>query len=667
LKTIALDFETFFSKKLKYSVRSMIAESYCKHPLFDPYMVSVSDGTQSWAGHPRDFNWESLRGATLLSHNRYFDNSVLNEMSRRGMAPANIGYADWQCTANLTSYICNRRALDQACEYLLKDTVDKAPRDTATNKHWPADFSEAEQKIMIEYARQDAVRCHRLWTQFSDRWPTHERRLSNLTIDQGMRGVQINTELLDTYLMQSHDMLSKTAALLPWLRDVEDVEDDEYEGVPNKPTSTKAIADQCRRCGIACPPAKSKDEEAYEEWESLHAHKYPWIQALSAWRSINKLYKTFLKVKDRLRLDGTLPFGLKYFGAHTGRWSGDAGINFQNFRKIPVMCNNEQGVMEQSKKRIADAMNLHGKTGQWPEWVKYVIDFRALIIPRPGKRMIASDLSQIEPRVLAWLSGDTAFLEQVRGGMSPYEAHARNTMAWTGGKLKDESPRYYALAKARVLALAYGAGWEKFIEMAFTQAQLDITADDPEFDEDVSPFTGEVKQISGYGKFSRQTVKDFRESNPKLTDKDTGLWARLETGLRRSVGEDYVVTLPSGRQMRYESVRAEYRIEKDRKTGKPRRNCVYTAVIGGKRKKLYGGLLTENVTQACARDVFAEHMLRLDARGWCNLFGVHDEAVLEVDESVTAADVEHEMSVCPDWIAGCPVAAEAKVIPCYLK
>ena len=41
-------------------------------------------------------------------------------------------------------------------------------------------------------------------------------------------------------------------------------------------------------------------------------------------------------------------------------------------------------------------------------------------------------------------------------------------LRWDGddGKLKDENPKMYAFAKARVLALGYGAGWAKFIMMA---------------------------------------------------------------------------------------------------------------------------------------------------------------------------------------------------------
>jgi len=654
---IAVDFECFFSSKLRYGLKTMIAENYCSHQLFAPYLISVTDGAQCWAGSPRDFNWESLRGRDLLSHNSRFDKTVYQEMVRRGWAPE-VNPKSWRCTANLTSFICNRRALKDAVEHLFQVQVSKDYRGVADGKQWPQDYTAAEREQVLTAGRSDALWCWRLWEKYSPQWPELERRLSDLTVDQGMRGVQIDTAKLDAYLWQSHEMRSNIEKLIPWITDSED---ESWNDFNTKPTSTKCIAEQARRVNIPCPPVKSDDEEAYLAWETEHAKNHPWIKAVTAWRSVNKFFKTLEVVKERLRGDGTLPFSTKYCGAHTGRWSGDSRVNLQNQRKVPLFCN-EHGTLELEEARILDAVDAKEETGKYPDWVRFSLDFRSLIIPRPGKKMIVSDLSQIEPRVLAWLVGDWDMLNRVKAGDSVYVAHARATMGFTGEKM-DKSSVEYRLAKARVLGLGYQCGPVKFVQMAQALARLDITADDPEFIETVNPFNGQVTRVSGYGSNSKRIVKEFREQNPKIT----ALWGRLGDAFKMSIGSDFVMTLPSGRKMRYEKIKLACRIKQDPETGKPVKENVFMANTDGRYKGFYGGKIVENLVQATARDVFAEQIIAMEDRGWKNLYSVHDEAVLEVDPDVSAKDVEAEMSRCPEWLKGCPISAEAKEVACYCK
>jgi hypothetical protein len=652
MSTISVDFETFYSKKLKYSLTGMIAEQYCKHALFDCYLISVSDGERCWAGHPSKFNWSSLEGQHLVSHNRYFDNSVYNELVHRGLAPK-INFAGWDCTANLAAFQCNRRSLRDSVEFLFPGTViDKSYRGTADNRQWN-DCNEAQQKQIIEAGKVDALWCWRLWDKFGAGWPTMERRISNITIDQGMRGVQVDVDRLNSYIIQAHEMKTTAENIIPWIKDSEDPEWNDFN---TKPTSTKCIAEQCRKTGIPCPKAKSDDEEEYERWVDTYAPANPWIKAVEAWRAINKLYKTFLTVKERLRPDGTLPFGLKYFGCHTGRWSGAEKINMQNMRKVPLFCN-EQGLMEIDGPRISAAMDFKEEHGKYPDWVRYALDFRALFIPRPGKKMIISDLSQIEPRVLAHLSGNKDMLERIRSGLSVYEAFANRKFS------KEEKKQLeYKMTKIMVLGLGYGAGWEKFIKIAL-DGGVDICKNDPEFETITHPITGETKQVSGYGANSRAIVRKFRAEAPHITR----LWKRLDDKLKESVGGDFTMVLPSGRKLNYNRVRIETHIERDPETKKVVRRDEFTADVGGKRKTFYGGKLTENITQAVARDVFATQVVFMEDQGWPNLFSAHDEAVLEVDPSVTARDVKEAMSRCPDWLSGCPVDAEAEEVAHYTK
>src|SRR5689334_16300620 len=138
-RVVSFDAETFYAdksnKKEKYSVTEQGTIPYCRDERFDPYLISVSDGQETWSGPTANFNWNALDGATLVSHNRYFDESVYEEMVERGWAPR-IAIPRWHCTAALTTYLCMRRDLARAAEFLLGVQVDKSYRVDADGKKW---------------------------------------------------------------------------------------------------------------------------------------------------------------------------------------------------------------------------------------------------------------------------------------------------------------------------------------------------------------------------------------------------------------------------------------------------------------------------------------------------------------------------------------------------
>lgn len=661
MKTISLDTETFYDTKAGYGVRELGSYNYTRDERFDCYMISVSDGTETWAGDPKNFNWDSLDGVRLLSHNSAFDRAVLEAMAEKGLAPK-VNFAEWLCTANMAAYLCNRRSLAHASEYLLKVGVSKELRNYADGKRWADIVADGKGGKMLEYARGDAFRCRQLFDKFGDQWPAHERALSELTIRHNTRGVQIDYAKLQKQLGVAQTALLIAEMALPWMK----------EG--RKPTSPKAVAEECRKVGIPCPPVKSRDgEDAFDAWAATYAPKYQWIKAYCDYRVIAKYIGTLETIKAKMTGEQVFPFELLYFGAHTGRWAGAGGFNMQNMRKDPLVFD-DKGWLITDSERLGE---IAKSKGSLPGYVSDVLDIRSLFIPRPGKKMIVSDLSQIEPRVLAWLTGDKFMLDAMRAGQSPYEAHARASMGWTGGDLKTEDKDQYQLAKIQVLGLGYGCGWEKFITIA-SQYGIDLTEGDREFipvrypegqvclDKDGLPI-----MRSGYGETSRGIVNDYRAAKPLVT----GLWRQLDEAFKNSVGGDFEIELPSGRKLRYPEVRRERKAVADPENpNKFSYKWVVTALLfdgkrnGVVRKPLYGGLLTENLVQATARDVFAHHLLTLDKTSGVDvLWSVHDEAVLEVDEHVSAKDVEAIMSECPEWIKGCPIGAEAAEVPHYKK
>lgn len=96
----------------------------------------------------------------------------------------------------------------------------------------------------------------------------------------------------------------------------------------------------------------------------------------------------------------------------------------------------------------------------------------------------------------------------------------------------------------------------------------------------------------------------------------------------------------------------------------------YTTVVGGRwaRTSTYGGKIVENITQAVARDVMADAMLKMRDSQYIPLMTVHDELVCEVPTGEGDVD-EFERLMCDigPWAEGCPIAAEGDLMARYRK
>lgn len=580
---VAVDFETFYSRD--YSVGDCGIWHYVNDPRFDAYLVSIVGEGIKFVGHPKVFDWRLLNGKVLVSHNASFDGMVFTRLMELGVISADVRFDQWHCSANLACYAGGLRPLAGAAKGLLGQDISKDLRGWMKGRTWQDAVDAGRGEELRNYAIRDAEAALAIWEKFSEQWPEHERALARQTMLIGWRGFRVDSERVDAGITHLERVKFEAARSIPW--------SDSDAAI----LSPKALGEACRKAGIKPPPSLSEDDPACEEWERTFGSQYPWVGAMRDYRKANALLEKLKTMRARTRSsDGCMGYGLKYFGASTGRWSGDAGYNLQNL----------------------------------PRGESYGVDLRACIVPRPGHTIVTCDLAQIEPRCLAWLVGDTAFLDQIAHGTPLYEAHARNTMGWRGGNLKKEDARLYALAKARVLGLGYGCGPEKFRAIAKTMCGLEI---------------GERE--------ARETVAAFRSSNQAITS----LWNRLQTDCRRSLGGSFEIELPSGRKLAYFNVSSAG-------------GWTFQTERGGPVQRFYGGRLAENLVQATARDVFAEGLLRVERAGFQILFHCHDEVVCEVQSDIAdqgSDEIARLMTTVPDWMPGIPLEAETQVSNRYLK
>ena len=85
------------------------------------------------------------------------------------------------------------------------------------------------------------------------------------------------------------------------------------------------------------------------------------------------------------------------------------------------------------------------------------------------------------------------------------------------------------------------------------------------------------------------------------------------------------------------------------------------------RLESYGPKFVENIVQATARDILAEAMLRLEARGYRIVMHVHDEVVIESPDRANLEDICTLMSQTPRWAEGLVLSAEGYECEFYKK
>lgn len=332
----------------------------------------------------------------------------------------------------------------------------------------------------------------------------------------------------------------------------------------------------------------------------------------------------------------------QYHGAGTGRWAGRK-VQLQNLPRPNLKQNQIDSVLALLPQDISaeDIDTLFGPP------MSVISDcLRGFITAAPGHELIAADFSAIEARVIAWLAGEEKVLDIFRTHGKIYEHAAAGIY---GKKMESVTKDERQIGKVAVLALGYQGGVGAFQTMA---RGYGVQVSDARADEIKSAWRDlHTKIVAYWYALEAAALNAVRYSGDTFTAGQQGRHVKF-----KKKGSFLWCLLPSGRMLCYPYAKlVEGKFGNDA--------LQYKSVNGLTRKwedtDTYGGKLAENITQAVARDLLAEAMMRLSQRGFKIVSHVHDEVVIEAPtNTVTVKEIEDLMAEAPAWAEGLPLAAE---------
>jgi DNA polymerase len=600
---ITLDFETYYDKD--YSLSKITTEEYIRDPRFQVIGVGVkvNDGKTEW------FTGTHGKIKEFLARYDWANSAVLahNMMFDGAIMSWRFGVRpkvlfDTLCMARAIHGVEKSASLKALAENYAVGEKGTEVLDAKGKRR--GDFEPEELSAYGRYCVNDVDLTYDIFNIMMSRgFPKSELKLIDLTL----RMFTEPTLELDRERLEAH--LQKTQVMKEDLLKSAGVED--KADLMSNPKFAALLG----KFGVPCPMkispttgnmtyALAKSDQGMKD---LLEDDDPQVQALAAARLGVK--STLEETRTQRFIDisgrGMLPVPVRYYAAHTGRWGGDDKINLQN---LPSRGPNAKAL-------------------------------KKCIVAPEGYSIVESDSSQIEARMLAWLAGQDDVVETFASRGDVYKKMAS---AIYNVDEADVTKDQRFVGKTTVLGAGYGMGGEKF-QLALKNSGVEITK-------------AEAAKIIGI----------YRETNDMISN----MWKQAGTMLRYMVrgdampfGKDGVlgvntyepgIVLPNGLLIRYDEL-------EEAENEKGGTEYSYKTRIG--RTRIYGGKVVENVTQALARLIIGEQMLRISKK-YRVVLTVHDSIVCCVpDDEAEAckAYVEECMRWVPAWAEGLPVDCEAGI------
>lgn len=620
MPVITIDFESFYDTE--YSLKKMSEVDYLLDPRFQAIMcaVKIDDrpsevhiGKDAIAARFATIPWKNV---AVCFHNARFDAAILGW--HFGCYPPL--YLDTLSMSRAVSHwTIGSSSLKSVAKYLgLPDKGDEIENTIGKRLE---DFTGDELDRFANYCMLDNDLCHAIFHKLKRVFIPSELRVIDLLIRMFVQPqVELDKQALTEYLaqirQQKQEAFDRVSAIDPKIF-----------------SSNKKFPELLTMMGVTVPyktsprtglpiPALAKGDREFKEL--LADADLPLdVQAVLAARvgAKSTIEETraekFINLADKpIRA----PVTLKFYGAKTGRPSGDGKLNWLNIKRgSPV---------------------------------------RSAITAPSGFRIVHRDASQIEARMVSWLAGCNTILDAFKEGRDVYCEFATIVYGRTITK-EDKLQRF--IGKTSVLGLGYSCGWERFRHMLFIgSGGVSHKATVSEAKNIVYTYRSTYPEIPALWDRCSAILHVLTCQNQPvaLTGKifDAQCRAMPDDNLARSVKIGFnSLHLPNGLAISYPNLRTI----RDEQTNQE--HYVYDSPKQ-EPVKIYGGKVTENISQALARIIVTDIAVRV-----YNLTGHHpflttydslDLVVSETDAPWFDNLLAREFAATPSWAEGLPLDSE---------
>lgn len=592
----------------------------------------------------------------------------------------------WRCTAAMARMHGLMGGLDKLCKIFKIDAQDAKD---ASGVNWiklfctpkkDGSFNDRhshplEWDLFLLYGGSD-VRAMRAVHKQIPKWNAVPYMWRKWHLDQRMndRGVAVDLKLAQGAV----DATTKAKQLL------KDTTADLTLGEVESTTQVAKLRAYCAEFGVHLPDLTADTVERRLEDEKLPEH----IKELLRVRQQSSKASTakYLRAINQ-QVDGRLRNLLVFCGAaRTGRWAGRT-LQPQNLPRPK----HQQWDIDHAIGRFRDGTIFNYA----PKEVLGLASscLRGLIVAGDDRKLVASDLKNIEGRIIAWVAGEEWKLEAFRAydrkeGPDLYKIAYARAFNIDPDDIGDKDERRQ-IGKVMELALQYYGGVGAFCSMAevyglrleaLAVSAWPVIPDD--FKRDAkSAWAKAIKRRRTYGLEERiwtvchALVLMWRAAHPATCQ----FWAELDQACSMALkvpNKEYKVgshisvdrvkawlriRLPSGRYLNYPSPRGDDYSSSFMGIDPYTKQWVRISTYSGKR--------AQNIAEGIGADIIGDGLLAADSAGYNPVLSVHDEGITEPPDEDAYNDkhLSQLLVSASQWAEPMPLAAEGFTALRYRK